>query len=148
MKVPFHGLDPRSCAFHYCAGQRGGGGYPAYSGVRYQRGSGTGLGSVLSGLFRQTVPFLKRGLFSLGKYALSSGNKFLEDLEAGKNLNEAAHDRLRAAKNDAIQTITGGQIGSGRKLKKKRKCCPSTVTKRKRTKKQKKRQRTKADFFG
>ena len=46
-----------------------GNGFPVFEGYRGQ--SGHGLGSILSGIFRGAVPFLRRGLAFLGKQVLN-----------------------------------------------------------------------------
>lgn len=156
MKVPFHGLDARYCSRHYCMSQKGGG-YHGFSGARYQRGSG-GIGDFFGGLYHQAIPFIKQGLLGVGKYALRSGAKFLDSLESGQSVKEAARERWRAAKDDAITKITGGQVGTGKIYKKKKKrCCRrrrqtrTTTSKRRErnttTTRRTKRRRTKSDIF-
>jgi hypothetical protein len=151
MKVPFHGLDPHSCVAHYCSNQSGGGIYPAFAGARYQQGHG--LGSMLGGLFRSAVPIFKRGLAGVGKYALRSGAKFVDDVAGGKSFKEAAQGRLIAAKNDALSKLrdemssAGEQTGTG-KRKRKRKCCTKPQPGKGKRQKKRQKKRSKADFFG
>ena len=54
-----------------------------YQGSPYQRGHG--IGSFLGGLFRRTLPILSRGLKAVGKEALRSGVRVLDDV-AGENM--------------------------------------------------------------
>ena len=158
MKVPFHGLDARDCAHHYCSGshQYGAGAYPVFSGARNQRGAG--IGSFLGGLARQALPFLKNTLFGLGRYALRSGGQMLDDVQGGANVKDAFHNRVNAAKRDAITKITGGQVGTGgRRRKRKRRSqtgsggggkAKKRRTASKRPTKRRRRRRSKVDFFG
>ena len=54
-----------------------------YQGSPYQRGHG--IGSFLGGLFRRALPILSRGLKAVGKEALRSGVRVLDDV-AGENM--------------------------------------------------------------
>lgn len=118
MKLPYRGPDALSCVRHYSSSFQGGSGmYPVFSGSRYQRGSG--VGDIFKGLWRTAVPFIKKGLYGIGRYALRSGGRLLDDLEQGTNLKTAAKARFDEAKRDAIGTVIGNQDGSGRKRKRK-----------------------------
>ena len=71
--------------------QSGNGGFPVFRGSRMQRGYG--IGSVLSGLFRAAVPFLRKGAKSLGKEALRTGINVGQDVLNGQNLKKAVRSR-------------------------------------------------------
>lgn len=155
MRAPYVGLDPRICVSHYCMrNQRGGS--PYFAGGRIQRGSG--FGDFLGGIFRSALPFIKNTLFGVGRYALRSGGKLLDDVQGGATFKEAAKNRWDAAKRDAVAVATGGQVGTGRKRKK---CCRRkkgqsgsggkrrrlvAIVRRRRAPAQR-RPRSKADFF-
>ena len=66
-----------------------GGELPIFYGARTQRGYG--IGSVLGGLFRSALPFLKSGAEILSKQALN----VTTDMIDGKSFKESAKDRLK-----------------------------------------------------
>ena len=68
-----------------------GGDFPVFRGSRMQRGYG--LGSILSGMFRTAIPFLKSGAKALGKQALKTGVSIGQDVLSGQNLKTAARRR-------------------------------------------------------
>ena len=80
--------------------QQSGSGLPIFVGGRGQRGHG--IGSVLSGLFRSAVPFLKRGMKFLGKQALKTGAEIASDVADGKDFAESARQRVGARVNQYI----------------------------------------------
>ena len=71
--------------------QYGRGGIPVFRGSRMQRGYG--IGSVLSGMFRAAVPFLRRGAQTLGKEALRTGITIGQDVLSGRKLKQSARQR-------------------------------------------------------
>lgn len=92
-----------------------GGDFPVFRGSRMQRGYG--LGSILSGMFRTAIPFLKSGAKALGKQALKTGVSIGQDVLNGQNLKTAARRRGL----ESIRNATGKAEGrSTRKKKTKR----------------------------
>lgn len=73
---------------HY-VNQTGRGG--VYGGVRVQRGHG--LGNILGGLFRASIPLLKTGAKAIGKKALQTGVKVANDVAMGNNLKQSLKRR-------------------------------------------------------
>ena len=69
-----------------------GSGIPVFSGSRGQRGHG--LGSLLSGLFRNAIPMLKRGLATFGRHALKTGLEIANDVVDGDSLKNSAKKRV------------------------------------------------------
>ena len=100
--------------------KQSGDGMPIFIGSRGQKGSG--IGSVLSGLFRSALPVLKKGLATFGKHALKTGTQILSDVVDGQPIGESAKKRIREGIKDFIssrQVISpeevGEQTGNGRK---------------------------------
>ena len=80
MRVPYRGPDALSCVRHYTATRQSGSGVPGvFTGGRGQRGHGF-LGNVFGGLLRGAVPFIKKGLAGIGRYALKSGGGVLSTI--------------------------------------------------------------------
>lgn len=88
-----------------------------YKGLYLQRGSG--VGAVLSSLFRLLVPWVKKGASALikskqvrglaksaGKAALQSASKFASDLAKGKPTKRAASLNLREAQRGIQDAIS------------------------------------------
>ena len=72
------------------------------------------------------MPFLTRTAAGIGRYALRSGGKLLEDLQSGTDLKTAAKARLDDAKRVALDAvkdtlISAGQSGTGIRRRRKRK---------------------------
>jgi len=64
-----------------------GGAMPVFVGTKRQRGHG--IGSMLSGLFRNVVlPFLKGNVGSLAGKVLKTGAQVLDDVVRGKSLKD------------------------------------------------------------
>ena len=90
--------------------QSGKGGFPVFRGSRMQRGYG--VGSVLSGMFRAAVPFLRKGAQALGKQALRTGLDVGRDVLSGRKLKDSARQRtmqtMRNVMENAGRRTTGG----------------------------------------
>jgi len=97
--------------------QRGRGDFPVFRGSRMQRGYG--LGSVLSGMFRTAIPFLKSGVKALGKEALRTGVNIGQDVLSGQNFKTAAQPKARKGikrkANGKSVTSSRGKRGKGPK---------------------------------
>ena len=89
MKKPYCSEASRALYEDYYTKQRGGK-LPVFYGARTQRGHV--IGSVLGGLFRRALPFLKSGAEILGKQALNVATDMID----GKSFKESAKDRLKA----------------------------------------------------
>ncbi|GIY69569.1 uncharacterized protein CDAR_82081 [Caerostris darwini] len=97
---------------HYT--NQSGSGIPHYEGISLQRGYG--LGGVFRRLFRAALPFFVRGGKVVGKEALVTGTKVINDVLSGKDLETAAKSRSKeAGKSLARKAINRVQsmIGQG-----------------------------------
>lgn len=116
--------------------QFGTGTITVYRGSPFQRGHG--VGTFLRGLFRASLPLLKRGASAVGKELLHSGVNFLEDIDHDMPVKEAFQQRMKDAQNNlkrkAIDTLFRGK---GYKTKKRMMAIQSkrSVRKRKTSKK-------------
>ena len=100
---------------------------PVFYGSRTQRGNG--IGSVLGGLFRRALPFLKNGAEILGKQALNVATAMID----GKSFKESAKDRLKEdIKAFASQRETIQQSGSGVRRRRRRQSKKSSKKSKKR----------------
>ncbi|GIY22057.1 uncharacterized protein F54H12.2 [Caerostris extrusa] len=101
MKVPYVCYS-KKFEEHYT--NQSGSGIPHYEGISFQRGYG--LGGVFRRLFRAALPFLVRGGKVVGKEALVTGTKVINDVylemtlkllqEAGKSLARKAINRVQS----------------------------------------------------
>lgn len=82
-----------------------------YRGSPNQRGHG--VGTFLKGLFRASLPLLKRGARAVGRELMHSGINFLDDLEHEMPAKLAFQQRLSQAQNNlkrkAMDTIFRGK---------------------------------------
>ena len=98
--------------------QAGNGDMPVFTGARYQRGHG--LGSILSGLFRRVLPFLKANAKNAVSNLLRTGVNIAEDVwDKGKKFSESAKERIPEGIKQTVRDINW-QTGSG--LGKRRRC--------------------------
>ena len=94
------------------------GAMPVVVGTKRQRGHG--IGSMLSGLFRNVVlPFLKGNVGSLAGNVLKTGAQVLDDVVRGKSLKDTVKKRIPEAIKAAAQDIDW-QTGSGKPERKRR----------------------------
>ena len=91
-----------------------GSGMPVYQGFRMQRGHG--LGSVLSGLFRNVWPLIRNGLKSLGIHTFKTGVDVANDVVAGSSFKVSARKRVP----EGIKTFVSSQFGQSGSGKRKR----------------------------
>lgn len=94
-------------------GSRGGGIPRVFVGSPYQRGHG--IGSFLGGLFRRVLPYLTRGVRTVGKEALRAGANIIEDVEnnmpfkvAAKHRFEESRDNLKRKAKEKISSLMKG----------------------------------------
>ncbi|GIY72273.1 uncharacterized protein F54H12.2 [Caerostris extrusa] len=92
MKVPYICCS-KKFEEHYT--NQSGSGIPHYEGISFQRGYG--LTDVFRCLFRAALPFLARGGKVVGKEALVTGTKVINDVLSGKDLETAAKSRSKEA---------------------------------------------------
>jgi len=84
---------------------------PVFVGTKRQRGHG--IGSMLSGLFRNVLlPFLKGNVGSLAGNVLNTGVQVLDDVLQGKLVKDTVKKRIPAAIKAAARDIDW-QTGSG-----------------------------------
>ena len=111
--------------------QSGKGGFPVFRGSRMQRGYG--IGSVLSGMLRAAVPFLRRGAQALGKQALRTGLDVGRDVLSGRKLKDSARQRT-------LQTVRNVVEKAGRQTATRRQRRPAQKNRPKTNNSQKKKQ--------
>jgi len=101
----------------YYMRQTGGGDMPVFVGARYQRGHG--LGSILSGLFRRVLPFLKANAKNFATNLLKTGVDVAEDVFDGKkkftdSLKERVPQGIKRTIND-LEFQSGSGVAKRRK---------------------------------
>jgi hypothetical protein len=90
---------------------------PVFTGARYQRGHG--LGSILSGLFRRVLPFLKANARHFATNLLDTGMNVASDVfDNGKKFTESLKERVPQG---IKRTYEGLNFQSGNGLVKRRK---------------------------
>ena len=110
--------------------QSGKGGFPVFRGSRMQRGYG--IGSVLSGMLRAAVPFLRRGAQALGKQALRTGLDVGRDVLSGRKLKDSARQRtLQTVRNVVEKAGRRTNGGTARRRRPAQKNGPKTNKKKK-----------------
>ena len=98
--------------------KQSGGAIPVFVGTKRPRGHG--IGSMLSGLFRNVVlPFLKGNVGSLAGNVLKTGAQVLDDVVQGKSLKDPVKKRIPEAIKAAARDIDW-QTGSGQPERKRR----------------------------
>ena len=99
--------------------KQSGGQMPVFMGSRYQKGHG--LGSILSGLFRRVLPFLKANVKNFATSALRTGVDVAEDVfDNGKKLSESLKERIPQGIKRTVQNLefqSGSGLGQRRKCK-------------------------------
>ena len=83
--------------------RQSGGEMPVFAGRRYQRGHG--IGSMLSGLFRRVVPFIKDNVKNIGANILRTGTNIAQDMIEGKKFKEAARRHVPTALKQTVRDI-------------------------------------------
>jgi hypothetical protein len=90
---------------------------PVFVGARYQRGHG--LGSILSGLFRHVLPFLKANAKNFATNLLRTGVTVAEDVfDGNKKLSESLKERVPQGIKRTINDLEF-QSGSGSRKRRK-----------------------------
>jgi hypothetical protein len=96
---PTHRYDTK--AYHDYYIHQAGKGYPVIARRRYQRGHG--LSSIFGGLFKASMPLLKKGAKTLGHEALKTGLNIAKDVVQGRNIKQAAKSRLKSTGQNLLQ---------------------------------------------
>lgn len=117
MRRKFCCEDSRRDYENYYTAQSGNG-LPVFRGYPGQRGHG--LGSILGGLWRRALPFLKQGLAFFGKQALNTGSQIATDVSAGKNVVDSVKERVSEKINEYVPGFLS-QTGTGRRRRRTRK---------------------------
>jgi hypothetical protein len=92
-----------------------------FEGSTIQRGHG--IGDVLRGLAKSTLPLLKQGGKMLGKQLLSTGANIVKDAIDGKNFADSARDNFRQGGLNLLSNISS-KIEGGRRRPPKRSRAP------------------------
>lgn len=94
-----------------------GSGMPVFQGGRVQRGHG--LGSMLSGFFRNAWPLIQTGAKAFGKQFLRTGLQIANDVADGRPLKEASLNRIpEGIKSFVSSNPFNKQTGSGKRRRK------------------------------
>ena len=102
MKKPFCCAASTQQYADYYTRQQKGGEMPYFAGSRYQRGHG--LGSMLSGLFRRIVPFVRNNAKTWGASLLKTGMQVADDVLQGKRILDSAKQRVPEGIKQAAQS--------------------------------------------
>lgn len=95
----------------YYMRQTGGADMPVFMGARFQRGHG--LGSILSGLFRRVLPFLKANGKNFAVNLLKTGVDVADDVfDGGKKFTESLKERVPQGIKRTVQDLKF-QSGNG-----------------------------------
>jgi hypothetical protein len=121
MIVPYFPDESKEHYYNYYANQVGNG-FGVFQGTPIH--TGNGIGSLLRGLAKSTLPLLKAGGKLVGKQLLSTGLGIAEDVVRGKNIREAAKDNFReggkALLNDLVSKASGRDGATGERPAKRR----------------------------
>lgn len=115
MKTKYYCCDANRDLYERYYLDQSGSGIPFFQGAASQRGHG--LGSILSGLFRNVWPMLRSGLHSFGKHAVKTGLNIANDVVDGNSVKGSAERRIP----EGIKTFVSSQFNqSGRGKRRKR----------------------------
>ena len=130
-----------------------GGEIPAFIGAPRQRGYG--IGSVLSGLFRRVMPFLRANARNFATNAIKTGLHVADDVIRGQKIGESVKRRVPEGIKTAAQNIlwqTGDGVQVVRRKRSRSASAQRTTTKKKKKKKKNKKRRkrytSRSDIFG
>ena len=97
--------------------EQSGSGMSMFQGARTQRGHG--LGSILSGFFRNAWPLLQTGAKAFGKQALKTGLQIANDVAEGHKFTESSRRRIPEGIKEFVSTNNfNTQTGNGRRRRK------------------------------
>ena len=97
--------------------QQSGSGVSVFQGSRTQRGHG--LGSILSGFFRNVWPLIQTGAKAIGKQALRTGLHIANDVAEGQKFTESTQRRIPEGIKEFVSSNNfTTQSGSGRTRRK------------------------------
>ena len=85
-----------------------GGEIPVFVGRRYQRGHG--LGSVLGGLFRRVVPFIRGNVGKIGKHLLRTGVDIAGGVLGGKKFKQATKEGVSRGIKRTVEDLDWGRL--------------------------------------
>jgi hypothetical protein len=121
MLVPYFPDESKDDYFHYYKNQAGSG-LGVYQGAPIQRGNG--IGSLLKGLVKSTLPLLARGGKMLGKRLVSAGANIAKDVIDGENFGDAAKNRFteggKGLLNDLLHKVSTNREQPATKRRRKR----------------------------
>ena len=105
MKTIPYICDSNSIKKHYC-NQHGSGIFNPYkSGMFAQRGYG--IGNMLAGLLKQSIPILKQKVLPyIAKKVIRSGGEIVNDILAGKNIKQSLKSTGKRRFNEILNTST------------------------------------------
>lgn len=113
--------DASRFAYEDYYSKQSGSGMPVFQGSRTQRGHG--LGSILSGFFRNAWPLIQTGAKAFGKQFLRTGLRIANDVAEGQAFKESSKRHIPEGIKAfaASQGFNNNQSGSGGGRKRRRK---------------------------
>ena len=92
MLVPYYPDESKETYHNYYVNQAGRG-FGVFEGSTIQRGHG--IGNLLRGLAKSTLPLLKQGEKRLGKQLLNTGVGIVKDVMDGRNFSDSARENFK-----------------------------------------------------
>jgi len=124
---------------YYMKQSGAGGGMPVFAGARFQKGHG--LGSILSGLFRRVLPFLRANGRNFANNLIDTGANVVRDVfDNGKKFGDSLKERVPEG---IKRTVHDLKFQSGSGLAKRRRL----TVKKSKAKKKKRRATCGRDIF-
>ena len=102
MIVPYNINEPNPLYPSYYNEQRQGG-YGVFQGAPIQMGFG--IGNVIKGLFKSTLPLIKSGAKAVGKELLRTGATVASEALQGRNIRESAIDNFKDAGSNLLGSL-------------------------------------------
>jgi hypothetical protein len=129
MLVPYYPDESKETYHNYYANQVGRG-FGVFQGSTIQRGHG--IGNLLRGLAKSTLPLLKQGGKMLGKQLLNTGVGIVKDVMDGENLGVSARKNFKQGGLNLLSNLSAKIDGRARPSVKRLRAPPRRSTPRKR----------------
>lgn len=131
MRVPYYPEESQPYIHKYYSDQVGDGVGVVFEGSTIQRGSG--VGNLLSGIFKSTLPLLKTGAKTIGKELLRTGASVAKDALQGRNFAESASENFKEAGSNLLDNLAQSLSNPPRRPKRKSSNKSKKKTKRRKT---------------
>jgi hypothetical protein len=129
MLVPYYPAKSKETYHNYYVNQVGRG-FGVFQGSTIQRGHG--IGNLLRGLAKSTLPLLKQGGKMLGKQLLNTGVGIVKDVMDGENLGVSARKNFKQGGLNLLSNLSAKIDGRARPSVKRLRAPPRRSTPRKR----------------